>query len=551
MPVTEKQMEKLGRLKTSLEAYRAQNESAWEDIIHYLAASYSKVGIDKPGTEGAANYKDIFDTTAIESSNTMADGIQGYAFGRSISWFRLKFEQEDLMKTDTYKRWLESAERHIYGAFNKSNFYDESRAFVKCGSDFGTAVMTVENDLKKGMPVYHTLHPGTYCIEENRHGAVDVLIRDFWLTKEEAIEQFEEGNLPDQMTANKDDVGTLYKFHQYIGPNNRLELDVAGTDEYISLYWADIDPKKECKAERYAHKPFFSWRWAKNPCGSPWGTDAPGMVQIPNIKMLQSLSQDQLRLSQLTGRPPIKKTEGLVVNFFPSGMTDLSPGADFQPVNVTGDLSWIENKITQAQRQIKASYHVDFFLALMNSQDRTKTATEVQGLMDEKSAIMSAFFSRLANEFIEPVLESVFEDEIRYARMPEVPQGLDGNQLGIDFISPLAMLQKRAHELNSTKQYLGEILNIAQIAPSVMDKINIDAYAEIAGDAYNVDHRIIRIDAEVAKIRQARADMQMQQLKQEQQMAQTKAQSQAYTATSKAPEKGSPVEKQMKQQEGE
>ena len=545
MAVTEVQMEKLGRLKTSLEAYRAIYESQWGEIIHYLAPSYASVNVGKPGTESPADYRDIYDTTALEASNVMADGLQGYAFGRTISWFRLQLEKLELMDNDENKLWMQAAERHMYGQFNKSNFYDESRAFLRCGADFGTAMMTFEHDPGREIPVFHTMHPGTYAIEEDRFGIVTVLIRDFWLTKSEAVGKFGEENLPDQIIADKDDVTGSYLFHQYIAPSSRIELGIEGDSEYVSVYWASMDPKKPCKEERFKHKPFFAWRWAKNPCGSPWGVDNPGMVQVPNIKMLQSFFQDAMRISQLTGRPPIKKTEGLKVNFYPSGMTDLSPGSDFAPVQVTGDLSWTANLIGMLKAQVNAAYHKDFFLALMMSQDRQKTATEVQALVDEKSAIMSAFFSRLAHEFIEPVLEAVFDLEVETMRMPTNPPSISEESLKIDFISPLAMLQKRAHGLNTTKQFLGEIIGIAEISPQIMDKINIDGFVDVAGESYDVDHRIIREDDQVKTIREARAKVQMDQMEHQNKIEEAKAGAGAYSATAKAPEKGSPAERQM------
>ena len=545
MPVTDETMKQITGLKQSLEEYKAIYESQWGEIIHYLAPSYASTSIGKPGTESAPSYKDIYDTTALEASNVLADGLQGYAFGRTISWFRLRLEEAALMDRDENKLWLQSVERHIYEQFNKSNFYDESRAFLRCGADFGTAMMTYEHDEGRGIPVFHSLHPGTYAIEEDRFGVVSVLIRTFWLSKTEAVEKFGEKNLPKQIIANKEDVTSMYEFHQYIAPSSRINTDIPGDDEFVSIYWAALDGNSSCKEERFAHKPFFAWRWAKNPCGSPWGADNPGMVQVPNIKMLQSLVQDYIRISQLAGRPPIKKTEGLKVNFYPSGMTDLAPGSDFMPVQVTGDLAWTGSLIQMIKAQINSAYHKDFFLALMMSQDRTKTATEVQALVDEKSAIMSSFFSRLAHEFIEPVLEAVFDLEVETTRLPAPPISLSAKQLKIDFISPLAMLQKRSHGLNTTKQFLGEILGIAEIAPTIMDKINTDGFVDVAGESYDVDHRIIRGDDEVAKMREIRMKMQMEQMQRENQIEEAKAGAQAYGATTKAPEKGSLVDRQM------
>lgn len=553
MAVTKEQMEKLTRLKKSLEEYRAVFQSQWSDIIQYLAASYASATIGKPGSQPAPNYRNIQETTGVDSSNIMADGLQGYAFGRSISWFRLQFEESDLMQTDAFKLWLQSAERHIYEQLNNSNFYDESRAFVKCGADFATAVMVLEYDNTRSIPVFSTLHPGTYAIQENRHGVVDTLFRDLWLTREEAIEQFGEDTLPAQIRTSQDP-GETYLFHHYVGPQWRTKLDVPGDEEFVSVYWSSLDPSKSVKEERFARKPFFAWRWAKNPCKSPWGVDSPGLTQIPNIKMLQSLQGDQLRVSQLQGRPPIKKTSGLRINFLPSGMTDLEPGQDFAPVQVTGDLSWTQMTKQEIIQQVKSAYYVDFFLALMQSQrtNKNKTATEVAGLQDEKAAIMSAFTSRLAHEFIEPVLEAVFEYELDRGNLPELPDGLADKPLKIDYVSPLAIMQKRAHGLANTRQFVAEIVEIGQLAnfvPSaaqIFDKLNLDGYIDVAGEAYDVDTRIITSDQKVQQIRDARMKMQLQQMQQQQQLQAAQVGAEVIAKGSKAPEKGSPVEQAEK-----
>lgn len=544
MAVTAKEMELVLALNKKLETYRDIYQSQWNEIIRYLAPSYASAHITgEPGTQKAPAFRDIYDTTAIYASNILADGLQGYAFGRTLAWFRLEFEMRRLMEDKNNKEYLQSVERHIYDQLNKSNYYDEARAFLRCGADFGTAVMTMESDPGREMPVFATLHPGMYVIEQDRYGEVSVLIRRFWLSTAEAIERFGEDSLPKMITATKDtDPTSQHEFYHYIAPSGRIKLSVEGNDDYISLYWSAEDTAKPVLEERYQHKRFFSWRWAKDPCGSPWGVDNPGMVEIPNIKMLQSLKQDQLRLSQLQARPPIKRTEGLRVNFTPSGMTDITPGSDFAAVQLTGNLAWTEAQIAKYTAQINASYHVDFFLAMMNNLERMKTATEVNALVDEKSAIMSAFFSRLAHEFIEPVLEAVYDLEVETGRAPTPPFGLGKNQLRIDFISPLAMLQKRSHGFNSTKNFLAELLAIAEINPAVFDKVNLDGYVEVAGESYDVDERVIRTDAEVQQLRQARAEMVQRQQDLENQIEQAKAGAQAYGATSKAPEKGSPAE---------
>ena len=87
-------------------------------------------------------------------------------------------------------------------------------------------------------------------------------------------------------------------------------------------------------------------------------------------------------------------------------------------MQMVGNLAWTENQIALYRQQIDASYHKDFFLALMSNHGAAQDRTEVKALMDEKSAIMSSFFSRLSHEFIEPVLEAVYEMERNRLRLP-------------------------------------------------------------------------------------------------------------------------------------
>lgn len=548
---TKEQMAAIQTLAKKLGDYRSVFESQWSDIIKYLAPSYASASPSgEPGTQGAPDFKAIFDTTAIYASNVLADGLQGYAFGRSMSWFRLRFEHKELMDIDQNKEWLQEVERHIYEQMDKSNFYDEARAFLRCGADFGTALMTMDEDKSRAIPTFHALHPGTYVIEEDRHGEVTVMVRTFWLTYSEAADLFGADALPDQMDDGKDDPTAAYEFNHYVAKDNRIKVDVPGTDPWISIYWATIDKDAPVKEERFENKPFFAWRWAKNPCSSPWGVDNPGMVELPNIKLLQSLKQDQIRLSQMQARPPIKRTEGLRVNFTPSGFTDITPGADFAPVQLVGNLQWTEGQIALYRQQIDASYHKDFFLSLMSNLDRIKTATEVNALMDEKSAIMSSFFSRLCHEFIEAILEAIYDLEHKSARLPAPPISIPNKEFRIDFVSPLAMLQKRAHGYNTTKQFVSELFAIAEINPEVIDRIDIDGFVEVASESYDVDQRIIRSDGEVEAIRKARAQMQAQQLQFQNQIEAAKAGAQVYGAASKAPERGSPAQSQADQQGG-
>jgi hypothetical protein len=536
--VTKEQMQRLGRVRETLRTDRERWDSLWLSIAKRISPYHGDWSDSSPTSEGMVDIRDNFDNTAMKASNRLADGIQGYACGRTISWFRLAYEREDLNEVDEYKKYLQKSEKIMYKDLAKSNFYDECRSFIKCGADFGTAIMLRENNNKRNLPCYRTLHPKNALIQENAFGEVDTLFRDFWLSTEDIKDYFKGCLLPSQISQ-CEELTKLWKIIHYVAASTRYQLDIKGKEPYVSLYYAEIDKEFPIKEERFKYKPFYAWRWARSYIGDIWGVDAPGMLELANANQLNGMQKDKFRLSQLTARPPIKRTEGLLVNFVPGGLIDIRSGQDFQPQPITGNLAWLTDDIKSMKDSTRETYYSDFFLVLTENIDRMKTATEVAGLQDEKSALLSSFFGRLATEFLEPVLEDLFASEITFKKLDAPPSAIASSDLAVDFISPLAMIQKRAHELSTTKAFMAEILPLAEIRPDVLDKIDIDKYVDVVADAGSVNQKVIRKDSDVADIRKARIDQQNALAKQQMQIEQAKAGAEVYSLGGKAPEKGS------------
>ena len=489
--------------------------------------------------------------TANESSNLMADGLMGTCFGRSIAWFKMAWENDDLGENGDANDWLYDTEKLCYRQLNKSNFYDEARTLVRVGADFGTGVMWMEDDTTEGVPCFKMLHPKDVTLMENRFGDADVMFRDLWLTRDDAIQAFGEKKLPKQISKSED-WNKKYKFCQVVCPAGKFDLKVKGTGEYISVYWCDLDPSKSVKEERFNYKPFVAWRWNRDTEGTPYGTQSPAMMQLSNIKTANILSKNILQKSQMIASPPIKRTEGLVINLLPAGITDLKAGEDFTPINVTGDLSFTEVERERIRTCIRDAYYTNFFLMLSQTIDKQKTATEVAALMTEQGNIMAAFFNRLAKEFLEPVIEFVFANEYENGRLPDVPYSMEryrGQELKVDFISPMFLLQKMAHATENPLKALTQILQIAQAHPDILMKIDWDKTVDLIADGYNVKKEILLDDDQYQRMRLAVAEQRQAQEQMAQQMAQSKLGAENYKNLSAAPQQGSAAEAMIGQRQ--
>lgn len=538
-------LKKLQTIKTTLENEREPYIRKWKQIASLMAASYGDWGHEALNNKKLDSNTDIYDNTANESSNLMADGLMGTCFGRSISWFKLVFEKDEINNNDDAAKWLVDTEKKLYKQLNKSNFYDEARQLVRMGADFSTAAMWMGDDAEEEKPYFRMLHPKDFVLMDNLQGDAETLFRDLFLTKDEAIEAFGEKNLPKSITDSSDEV-KKYKFCQYVGKAGQFKIKAKGQGKYVSVYWCNEQPDKPCKEERFRYKPFVAWRWNRDPEGSAYGTQGPGLMQIANIKSVNTLSKNILQKSQLIASPPIKRTEGLEINLLPAGITDLKAGEDFAPVNVTGDLSFTEMERERIRNCIREAYYTNFFLMLSRTVNKQKTATEVAALMTEQSNIMAAFFNRLATEFLEPVLEFVYGNEMQNGRLSPLPisiaQKYQEEDIDIDFISPMFMIQKQTHTTEQPMKAISQLLPLAQVHPDILMRIDWDRCTEIIADGYNVRKEILIDDNTYQRMKQAAAEQQMAQRAQANQMAQAKLGAEIYKDTSKAPEQGSAAE---------
>jgi hypothetical protein len=526
--IARESMKRLIDIKAQIADNRKRYDDIWKQAARYTNPSMADWN-DEPGQKSGKKPDDtvhIYDNTVQKASQTLTDGIQGYSFARNQAWFKAALENKDEL-TGTEAEWLQGAERKMYAQLQKSNFYDEGRTFVMCCADFGTAIMIRTDDVNRGIPTYRTEHLKWCYIDENEYGEVDVLFRDFWISAYRAAALFGRDALPAAVRDAYDQGKlTLFKFTQAILPPERYDLDVPRKNRpFYSLFWFDNDRENPIMDGWFNLKPFFVWRWSRNLDGDVWGVDAPGILELPTVKQLNSERRSWSRMVQSTAEPVIKATEGLAgrLRITPHGVNYLRSGEDFTFLSPAGDLSPLLQDMALLQKSVNESYYTDFFLILSQNMEKQKTATEVAGIQGEKAALLSAFYGRLSAEFLEPVSEDLFAVELQAARIPVPPDTLAGSTPRIDMISPLAQMQKRYLMLGATQQAIAEIATIAtNLNPAVLDNLNLDQYIRDIADAYGLDKRIVIDMADVERMRAARAQQQAAMLQQQAQMEQAK-----------------------------
>jgi hypothetical protein len=515
--ISDEDMEKLPKIKKQLASIRENRETAWERMARFVDPNHRYFNEESPDTSRKDDYGEIYDATAIKAANLLADGMQGYSFARNQAWFTLKEEGKD--GTEELNRWLGASEQVMYNVLQASNFYQEGREFVKLVSLYGTGVMIHYFDDKRIQPVYRTLGPNEYWVEENDAGEIDALVRVVWFTPSQAQDTF--GSTCPKAIIEQNKQGNLkpFKFYQFIFPPGKwgIKVKIPKGYRYFSVYYAETEVKTPLLETIYEYKPFFCWRWNRTP-GESYGVDSPGQIAYPEIKTLNHMRKHRLLLSGTMAEPPIKATEGLAgaINYAPRGITYLRRGQDFNPMNVVGNLGAFDGDIQQLTKSINDTFQTDLFLILSQNIEREKTATEVSGIQGEKAALMASFYGRLVNEFLEPAVESLFNYCLRADLLPQRDEGISAD-IRIDMVSPLAQMQKGYMLLSGSQQAYAEVLPLAKFNPAILDNINFDRHIRNVFEARGVDERELRLEAEVEQLRKARAQQQQAMMTQQQQ----------------------------------
>ncbi len=128
--------------------------------------------------------------------------------------------------------------------------------------------------------------------------------------------------------------------------------------------------------------------------------------------------------------------------------------------------------------------------------------------------LLGPVLGRLQSELLQPLIDRCFALMLRQGSFTTPPEELQGLDIDIEYVSPLAKAQKQS-ELQNTLRGVEVLSQMAQIAP-VLDYLDSDKMVRYLIDVMGLPAEIIRSSEEIAMVRR----QQQQQQAAEQQMAQ-------------------------------
>lgn len=519
----------------------------WVDCGRWLLPHRAKCLTNEQ--EGKRSNQHIVDATHVLAHRSYVAGFLEGNTSATRPWARYEDVDPDINKDPQAKFYFETLNKRIFATLSTSNFYDAAAIVYGDIGCFNTGSYYIE-ELPRGLH-FHVLEPGTYYVLNDGYGEAVVLVREFTLTVKALVETYgKKVNGQWDWSNFSHDVKKMYMDGNYTGVvnvahiveknvNYNLEKPIAG----LNRQWLSVTYETGCmdgntyvpsmrgggitdsKEDIYLNikaskrKPFVIAKSvsSKNYEYGEKGptTDSLGLIKSLNKKAInKDIAIEKMIKPTLYGPASIKKSYITQApnSYIPVDANSMQLGGPRPIDNVNPAIGTLIQDVGDLRSMVDKLYYADFLMFLSRN-PKTRTATETNAILSEQQLIIGPNLQSLDRTHNIPILDYVADyvlDEDPY--MPPPPDILMGRPIRPVMISVFAQAQ-RAADLPAVERYLAVVQNVGQIDPSIFQKVNVDAIADIYDDRLYLPAGLNRSQSETEAIRRA-----AQQRAQQQQM---------------------------------
>ncbi len=500
-----------------------------------------KSNITKILSPGERQTRELFDSTAIDASQTLAHSIHGTLTPSTQPWLSIAVRQDELNEIGEVKDWLEDTARRIHAALRQSNWTTAvHEMYLDLVGPSAMGCLFVE---EKPPPTsggfggfrFATQPAGSYYVAEDAEGRIDTVFRDMSLSARAILRKWGEGKVGDKIretAATKPD--QRFTVLQAVMPNEDYALGNGHGSRrgkmnmpYRSCYLI-VETRHKLEEGGFEEFPFMCPRWAKT-SGEVYGR-GPSHTALPDIKTLNAVTEFVLKAAPLAMIPPTIEVDDSVVgepDLRPAGRNvvealgtrSLSETFAFMQTGMKVDLSQIV--LADLRAGIRRIYFAD---QLELQEGPQMTATEVQVRWELMQRLLGPTLGRLESEFLNPLVERCFGIMARARALLPLPQalkdaGMELPDLDIEYEGPLARAQ-RTVELTAQDRVIGFIgaLTAAMMGAGVppaqvaaaWDVLKIDKTIRDRAEITGMRSDSLASDEEVQQVRADRAEAQAQ-----------------------------------------
>lgn len=502
---------------TEAEDIRRLRDDVLQRISEFVLPNRGDFTIKR--AKGSRTDRNVFDTTGVHANRTLAAALGTMLTPLDGKWLGLRPSQAALEEVQGVKEYLATVEEILLGVFSSFEFgfpQQNDQIFIDMPA-YGTSCMFVEDNIDNGL-TFQAIHLSEIFFMESAKGKPDIVFRKFKLTARQAADKFGEENLGHKVTAAlKKNPFTEFEFIHAVMPIADWKKlgrvpNVNKTDFRFPSAYVCVEDKKIVMEKGYHEMPYIISRWSKY-TGEVYGR-GPGWDTLADIMMANKLKEITIRGAEKQIDPPlILSDDGVVtpLRTYPNGINIGAVTQDGKPLvqqlPVNGRIDLAEFLLKQTQESIRKGFFVDRF----EEKDGTPiSATESADRQDTRLRLSAPHIQRIQAEYLSQLVERVFGILQRAGELPEPPQELAGDNLKIEFVSPLVKAQ-RSQEALSYSRAMEASMGLIQMNPDLVRNIDMDdAFRDIL-EISGVPVKNIKSKDKVLAERQAEQEAQEQQ----------------------------------------
>ena len=525
-------VERLGALKLEFSSFR----SHLKELSEYIEPRRGRF-LTSDRNKGNRRHSKIINSRATQAHRTAQSGMFAGIMSPTRPWFKLETLDPDAMASSKVKEWLYDVEQLMRTIFLESNLYSMAPVMLGELLLFGTGAMSHVDDFEN-VSRFYTHTAGSYYIAQNDRFVVDTFALEHELQVKQIVQDFGLEKTSDFVKEawRKGNYYSWAPVVQMIEPNQDADTRKKGNrfKPFISVWFepGNIQKDQFLRKSGFDEFPVHVTRWGLT--GEDiYGTNSPGMIALGDTKGLQTLEKRKAQAIDKLVNPPLKGPPTLrdvPINALPGGVTIFDADGTKEGLStlyqvdprlqeMAADIQGIENRINEA-------FFVDLFLAISAMRGvQPRNQLELSQRNEERLLMLGPPLERIQLEFLSRLIDRTFQQVIRADILPPAPEELQGQNLGIRYISALAMAQRivEVQTIERSAIFAGEL---AAINPEVLDRFDADEALKQFSQMTGAIPSIIKSDEAVAEIRQQRAEAQQAAIQAEQ------AQQQAVAAQS-------------------
>lgn len=501
----------------AMQSERTTFDAHWRELEDYISFK-GRYFQNTQMTPGAKSTERIFDVTAPLAADRFAAACESMITPRTARWHGLAPADPIMRDVKEIRDWGEDATNALFAAryAPEANFASQvHEAYWQIGV-YGTGCVFVDDVLDKSL-LYRAIHLSELYLSESAAGRIDTVHRCFRPTLRQIAQRFGAEALPAKWRerlekAPEDRTEVLH----CVRPNSERK---AGRADYqgmaLASYYVMVEGRAVLEQSGYRTQPYCVGRYSTSP-REVYGR-GPGMMVLPEIKMLNEMRKSILRAAQKVVDPPLLLTDDALMRAFDLragalnyGGLDSQGNQMVKPLMTGARVDIGDDMLEQARRPVNDAFLVSLFQILVENQQMT--ATEAMLRAQEKGQLLAPTMGRVQGEMIGAMIERELDIMSAAGRLPEMPDELmeAGGLVEIEYVSPLNRLQKAEDSIGILRT-IEAMAPLHQIDPTIADVLDPEQALRIMADVNGMPNKALRSPKAIQAMREGRQEQQQMQ----------------------------------------